>query len=341
MVSPVKDAAWMAWVERLVAAAPLELPPARFHCLLDDQPNHLTPMGSWRQEWEHLAGRRLFLHPRCWITEGEVPAEIPHDVPHLDKFALQGKIIWLQDPASNMIDPFWLGDKFASALEGVRPGDAAPDSLPAEVTQTLFAARVLVTEDFFSDRKQQWARLLLHNGVEYRQKNYTPVRGLLHPFHVAALRRYYRHLVRKGGLRFGDEQTSRRFVAHNEPVAQFFHHQLTGLVSGIAGEPVKPSYVYFGAYQGGAVLTKHTDRAQCEFSVTFCLDYSPEPKLETPWPIELHPASGKVTVFQALGDALFYRGCKVPHSRERLPSGHSSTSIFFHYVREDFGGELD
>ncbi len=330
----------MAWVERLVAAAPSELPPARFHCLLDDQPNHLTPTGSRRQEWEHLAGRRLFLHPHCWISDGEVPAAIAQEVPHLEKFALQGKIIWLQDPASNAIAPFWLGGEFSVALEGLRPGDAAPE-LPPQIAQTLFAARVLVTEHFLSDRKQQWAQLLLHNGVEYRQKNYTPVRGLIHPFHVAGLRRYYRHLVRNGGLRLGDEQTSRRLVAHNEPVARFFHHQLTALVSGIAGERVKPSYVYFGAYQGGAVLTKHTDREQCEFSVTFCLDYSPEPKLQTPWPIELHPSSGRVTVYQGLGDALFYRGCKVPHSRQELRSGHSSTSIFFHYVREGFEGSLD
>jgi hypothetical protein len=124
-------------------------------------------------------------------------------------------------------------------------------------------------------------------------------------------------------------------------VLRFFHHQLTATMSAVAGEPVKPSYVYMGAYQGGATLEKHTDRPQCDFSLTFCLDYSPEPKLETPWPIQLHPASGKVTVYQAIGDGLFYRGCQVPHSRDTLPEGHSSTSIFFHYVREDFEGTLD
>jgi hypothetical protein len=30
----------------------------------------------------------------------------------------------------------------------------------------------------------------------------------------------------------------------------------------------------------------------------------------------------------------------LPHSREPLPEGHTSTSIFFHYVREDFVGSL-
>jgi hypothetical protein len=124
-------------------------------------------------------------------------------------------------------------------------------------------------------------------------------------------------------------------------MARFFHHQLCAAVSAIAGEPVKPSYVYLGSYQGGADLERHTDREQCEFSITFCLDYSPEPENHTPWPICLHSQSGTVKVFQAVGDGLLYRGCQVPHSRARLPQGHTSTSIFFHYVRESFAGALD
>jgi hypothetical protein len=112
-------------------------------------------------------------------------------------------------------------------------------------------------------------------------------------------------------------------------------------VTAFAGEPVKPSYVYLASYQSGAILEKHTDREQCEFSMTLCLDYSPEPRHATPWPLHLHKKSGKVTVFQAIGDALLYRGCQLPHSRNRLAEGQTSTSIFFHYVREDFTGSLD
>jgi hypothetical protein len=38
---------------------------------------------------------------------------------------------------------------------------------------------------------------------------------------------------------------------------------------------------------------------------------------------------------------LLYRGRELPHFRDVLPAGHSSTSIFFHYVREGFAGTLD
>jgi hypothetical protein len=111
-------------------------------------------------------------------------------------------------------------------------------------------------------------------------------------------------------------------------------------VSAIAAEPVKPSYVYMASYLSGAELKKHTDREQCEFSVTLCVDFSPEPELETPWPIRLDTATGTSTVYQAMGDGLAYRGTKLPHYRCALPEGMTSTSIFFHYVAESFTGSL-
>jgi len=36
-----------------------------------------------------------------------------------------------------------------------------------------------------------------------------------------------------------------------------------------------------------------------------------------------------------------YRGTKLPHYRDRLPNGQTSTSIFFHYVAADFKGQLE
>ena len=107
------------------------------------------------------------------------------------------------------------------------------------------------------------------------------------------------------------------------------------------GEPVKPSYVYLASYLSGAELKKHMDRQQCEFSVTLCLDFSPEPQLATSWPIRLDTPEGGATVYQALGDGLVYRGTKVPHYRHALGEGYTSTSIFFHYVGSDFSGSLD
>ena len=77
----------------------------------------------------------------------------------------------------------------------------------------------------------------------FHQRGYAPLRNLLHPFHVAALRRYYRYMIRTGRVYLGDNQSARRYVAHNESVTRFFHHQIAPTVSAVVGEPVKPSYV--------------------------------------------------------------------------------------------------
>ncbi len=250
-------------------------------------------------------------------------------------------MVWITDPENTAIQPFWLGRELSTMLSGAKPGDPAPSGLSQQARYVLLMAGVLVADEYDSHRRRQWAETFSVTGAQFQKTGYAPLGRLIHPFHIAALRRYCRHQIRSGGLRLGDGQCPSRYVAHNDPVARFFHSQLTTTVTAIAGEPVKPSYVYLASYQPGAVLRKHTDREQCEFSVTLCLDYSPEPRNATPWPILLHKPSATVTVFQAIGDALLYRGGQLAHSRDALPEGHTSTSIFFHYVRKDFTGSLD
>jgi len=341
----MKDAAWLAWIEQL-AVAPAgpdrgnELPRSLFHCRLDDQPDHLVPQRLLRPEyWEGLSDRPLFVNPGCSvIPDGELPAAFAVD------FA-GGKIVGIRDPGrdpgNDALQPFWLGPELRAMLSGAQPGDPAPSTLSPHARRTLILANLLVPDDYPSRRRQQWDEIVSVTGAQFQSQGYAPVGQLIHPFHIAALRRYYRHQLRTGKLRLGDDQSPLRYIAYNDPVARFFHRQLTAAISAFAGEPLKPSYVYLASYQPGAILEKHTDREQCDFSITLCLDYSPEPRNATSWPLHLHKGSNKITVFQAIGDALLYRGCQIPHSREALPEGHTSTSIFFHYVREDFKGSLD
>jgi hypothetical protein len=343
MDSQMKDAAWLAWIEQL-AVAPAghdrgnELPRSLFHCRLDDQPDHLVPERLLRPECrEGSSDRPLFLNPDCFFTaNGELPADAP-----TDSFANQGQMVWSKDPGSNALQPFWLGPELCTMLSGTQPGDPAPSTLSAQARRTLIMANLLVPDDYASHRRQQWAEIVSVTAPQFQSQGYAPVGRLIHPFHIAALRRYYRHQIRTGKLSLGDGQSPLRYKSYNDPVARFFHQQLTAAMTAFAGEALKASYVYLASYQPGAILEKHTDREQCDFSVTLCLDYAPEPRVATPWPLQLHKKSGTVKVFQAIGDALLYRGCQLPHSREPLPEGHTSTSIFFHYVRQDFTGSLD
>jgi hypothetical protein len=284
----------------------------------------------------------LSINPGCIFTQaGDLPTTLANTGLVFDAFALDARIAWTPEPATGTLRPFWLGPRFSTLLDRLHCGKLRVADIPYDVVEVLSAAGLLTSPDRIAAQQKLWQEASARARREFAENLYTPVGGLIHPFHLSAIRRYYRFLIRAGAVGLGDDQSPRRFVAHNEPVARFFHHQLTAAVSAIAGETVKPSYVYLASYQPGAVLEKHTDRAQCEFSITFCVDYSPEPELSTPWPIFLDTRTGRVAVHQGIGDALFYRGCQVPHAREALAQGNTSTSIFFHYVRESFSGKLD
>jgi hypothetical protein len=349
MATQLKDTAWLEWIASLMGVGSRQtltstLPPGQFHCLLDELPLHLIPQRQLQSQcwWLNFSPQQLFLNPQCSVlSAGRVPAELePHR--HLLKdFNWQGTVAWVRDPATGSLSPFWLGPRLEAAVSRLRAGEPVPASTPADVCRLLAGAGILTPADHTERRLAQWTEIVTRSSPKFRESGYVPLGHLIHPFNLAALRRYYRHAIRRGAIRLGDEQSSRRYVAHNESVARFFHHQIANAVSAIVGEAVKPSYVYFGSYLSGAELKKHTDRQQCEFSVTLCLDFSPEPELATSWPIRLDTSDGTVKVYQALGDGLVYRGTQLPHYRHVLAQGHTSTSIFFHYVPEDYSGLLE
>jgi hypothetical protein len=348
MASQVSSTPWLEWIASLMGIASRQtysatLPPDRFHCVLDELPLHLIPQDFLRsRRVRKILEQPLFLNPQCSIyPAGQWPDELADGEDLVIGFAPQGSIAWVRDPATRSLLPFWLGPRLEAAIQGLRPNEPAPPTLPQNERFRLAAVGILAPEDQARQTRSKWNHVMARGATAFREKGYVPLRGLIHPFHVAALRRYYRYQVRRGAFRLGDRDNPLRYVANNESVARFFHHQLTSSVTAVAGQPVKPSYVYFASYLSGAELTKHTDRPQCEFSITLCLDFSPEPACETSWPIRLETPRGTVAVHQALGDGLVYRGTSVPHYRSPLPEGRTSTSIFFHYVAANFEGPLD
>ena len=319
------------------------LPPDRFYCLLDDLPLHLIPQRTLRLVRQQENLRQPFsLNPECILcTSGQVPDELRPQEALFGGFGLQGTMAWVRSRDTGNLLPFWLGPQLEDVLRGLRLNEPVPSSVPDGALRVLAAADILLPEDGIDEHERQRQARIGRASQHFRAKGYASLSELIHPFQIAALRRYYRYLIRTGAIRLGDRQSSRRYVAYNDPVARFFHRDIAATLSEVSGKSLKPSYVYLASYLSGAELKKHTDREQCEFSVTLCLDFSPEPELATPWPIRLDTADGTVTVYQALGDGLAYRGTQLPHYRDPLGEGQTSTSIFFHYVGSDFAGSLD
>jgi hypothetical protein len=345
----------MEWMSALMGVSrqtyAATLPPDRFYCLLDDLPQHLIPRG-------YASSLHVGCDPKeqlSWNSEcilcmnGQLPEELASQADLVSGFALQGTIAWVRDAVTAALLPFWLGPELEERLLSLRSNALVSSLLPNDLRELLVGTGILVNGKRTARIHRERAEAITRASRLFRERGYAPLSNLIHPFHIAALRRYYRYLIRSRAIALGDRQSPRRYVAYNEAVARFFHRQIAPIVSAVAGEPVKPSYVYLASYLSGAELRKHTDREQCEFSVTLCLDFSPEPALATSWPIRLVTGNDTrddshadtVTVYQAIGDGLAYRGTRLPHYRDVLGEGQSSTSIFFHYVAANYTGSLD
>ena len=87
---------------------------------------------------------------------------------------------------------------------------------------------------------------------------------------------------------------------------------------------VFPTYCYSRLYRKGNVLERHTDRMECEISLTLHLDGDKE------WPIWVQTPDGeKVSVELESGDALLYLGCMIPHWRDAY-EGNMYSQLFQH-----------
>ena len=124
----------------------------------------------------------------------------------------------------------------------------------------------------------------LHLNKEYKllEQHYESLEDL-YPLHIFQLiREYYKYMVDSGSVRLGDRQSSLRHICRNEKVSIILLQDLELLVSKMVGVPMKSAYTYFAGYIEGADLPSHTDRPECLFTCSLCVDKNPE---EHSWPI--------------------------------------------------------
>jgi len=310
-------------------------------CFLDDFPE-LFPRQARLGNAANSSDRELVVNSSFrYEPRGEVPPDIRHRSLPMDGLLRGFPLAWIEALGPGLWAPLWARGEWVQILESLRPGRSAPPTLSPHVRQTLAMANVLVAAGEEQRQRQLWETIYREAGAQFQTEGYAVVRDLMPPVHVGALRRYYRALVAGGRLPRGDDQVAERYRLHSEPVGMFFHPQLTSLVSRVAGEPVKPSYLYFASYPPGSALPPHVDRPQCEFSISLLVDYVPDPDGPCGWPLFLeYPGlpGGVVSADLGLGDAVLYRGRQLVHYRNPLPEGHHSSSIFLHYVRKSFVG---
>ena len=257
-------------------------------------------------------------------------------------FEARQPIVWVTDPKTKVNFPYWLSGELPEIAENLKAGEQPMIRLTDHQRAFLRQAEILIRSD--STVYSNWRQDLEAAAAHFQKEKYTVVRGILPSAQLAAIQKYFKELRRAGFMLFNDSQVSLRHAIHNDALSIYFHEQLAPLVSRVVGEPVKPSYVYSATYVEDAVLEAHTDRPQCEFTMSMQIGY--EPELETgevsPWALCLDDLrENRIETYLANGDALIYKGCELVHYRDALFKKHQSTSVFFHFVPENFDGPLD
>tara|TARA_B100000131_G_scaffold322296_1_gene375745 strand:- start:2297 stop:2884 length:588 start_codon:yes stop_codon:yes gene_type:complete len=128
----------------------------------------------------------------------------------------------------------------------------------------------------------------------------------------------------------GDPQVPNCHSVYGDPAFDTVLAMSTGLIERVIGKKLIPQYSYSRIYKKGAILHKHTDRPECEYSVTLSLGGD-----DKNWPFWIKDSSGNdLEISLDPGDCLVYHGTKLEHWREEY-TGTCQYQIFMHYVDAD------
>ena len=175
---------------------------------------------------------------------------------------------------------------------------------------------------------------------------YLPLGNLVREDALVRLRGWYARLCDGGWLR-RDTGEIERLIAHNDPVARRVLEWLCPWLSAVTGIALAPSYAFFAEYRHGADLPRHTDRDQCEVTVSLFIEYLPGDgtgwpgDAPCPWPLVIHAPGGDIALNQPPGGGPVFRGRALDHSRPALPVNDRARMLFLHYVAADFAGSRD
>ncbi len=316
--------------------------------LLADAPDHLVPSSARAQLAVDLD---LLPYRSAWCQlEGMSGAPDAMAIPvtvHHDAWTA-----WVRHPGHGACLPYLLDEASVVVVESTPP--AWPVVRPLDRLQRwqLTAAGVLSPPGWAEEVQAAWKRTADTAHHDLARRGGAEISGAMEPLHLGRLRRHFRTLLRwqeegrVGGVRWSRSIVApgtSRLVTWDEPVARFFHHELSGMASWVVGHPVKPTRCavvidvtettshHDPALEG--VRSLDVDEPPEGFTLAVLVDAWPEPdRPATPPPPQLltrdryiHPA--------VLGDGLLVRGgvvCAHLGLTDRL----LSTAILFGYVRE-------
>ena len=166
--------------------------------------------------------------------------------------------------------------------------------------------------------------------TQFQDQGFQKVKGFIPSFFSTYLRNYFTLRVQNDGLG-GDEQAPNSHCVYGDPAFDMIMSMSTQDIGRIVGKNLIPQYTYARIYKNGSDLKIHSDRPECQYSVTLSLGG----EYNKPWPIWIKDRAGKShEVPLEEGDMLVYSGCELEHWREKF-EGDMQYQLFMHYVDED------
>jgi hypothetical protein len=250
----------------------------------------------------------------------------------------RGKVVWIRDELRCVWLPCALTAEQVEAVARLKNG-MPPGELSGGMCDQLSQIGILDLSRERAALRPIWDRTLAAARDALDRIGYALVPFLLPAHLLAAVQTYYRRHIAEGFMKLGDDQAL-RYSAHREPLAEWLHHQVSIILKPILDGRFKPSYSFVCAYVGSASLPRHSDRVQCEVTVSLCVDASPGAER---WPLFLEsPAERAIVQLRiGIGHAVVFKGRELAHWRNALARGEQFTSLLFHFADAGLVGSLD
>ena len=161
----------------------------------------------------------------------------------------------------------------------------------------------------------------------FQDQGFQKVKGFIPSFFATYLRNYFTLKVQNDGLG-GDEQAPNSHCVYGDPAFDMVMAMSTEDIGRIVGKNLIPQYTYARIYKNGSDLKIHSDRPECQYSVTLSLGG----EYDKPWPIWIKDYAGNMNeVPLDVGDMVVYHGTELEHWREKF-EGNTQYQLFMHYV---------
>jgi len=170
--------------------------------------------------------------------------------------------------------------------------------------------------------------------TQFQDQGFHKVKGFIPPFFSTYLRNYFTLRVQNDSSLSGDPQAPNSHCVYGDPAFEMVMAMSTEDIGSIVGKKLIPQYTYARIYKNGSDLKIHSDRPECQYSVTLSLGG----EYEKPWPIWIKDYAGKShEVPLDVGDCVVYHGTELEHWRDKF-EGNAQYQLFMHYV--DAEGEF-